>query len=221
MAESAWSDSEAAGPAKKKIPTWLWFCGGGCLLAVLVGVVALGFGYQLMKRATNPELQKQNLAKILPYDEWPKEMEPKLGMQFFGEQYQFLDSRGYQEQIQLHRGPEGTKGRQQLFNTDHPEFPQNMVVMKFEDLTPGTVLVQGREVAVIRMRMEFAGFLKGMMPDEVKNQLSDMAFIDLTPETLEGMLLMQVTRTKGTGSITDEEIREILRPFHVGPDRGH
>ena len=219
MNESAWSDSETGRPAKKSIPTWVWFCGGGCLLAVLVGLVAVGFGFQFVKRATDPELQKQNLAKILPFDEWPKEMEPKFGMQFVGEQYQFLDSRGYQEQIQLHRGPDGTKGRQQLFNTDHPEFPQNMVVMKFEELAPGTVVVQGRELPLLRMRMEFAGFLKGMMPDEVKSQLRDMAFIDLTPETLDGMMLMQVTRTKGGGPISDDEIRAILKPFHVGPER--
>jgi hypothetical protein len=91
--------------------------------------------------------------------------------------------------------------------------------MKFEDLAPGTVEVQGRSLAVIRMRMEFSGVLGQMMPAEARDQMGSMAFIDLTPEGLEGMMLLQLTRIKGKEPISDDEIRTILEPFHVGPKR--
>lgn len=219
MAETTWTEEGQGIPKKKGIPTWLWFCGGGCLLAVLVAVVVVGLGMRAFKTATDPEVQKKKVALILPYDEWPKEMRPMFGFQVVGEQYTFQDSRGFQEQIQLHRGRDGVDGRKQLFQSNPPKFPKDLVVMKFEDLAPGTVDVQGRSLAVIRMRMEFSGVLGQVMPAEAKNQMGPMAFVDLTPEGLEGMMLMQVTRTKGADPISDDEIRTILEPFHVGPKR--
>jgi len=218
MAETAWSEEEAGPPKKRGIPTWLWFCGGGCILAVLLGVVALGLGYRFFKKATDPELQKQALAKILPYDEWPAEMKPKFGFKLVGEQYAFDDTRGFEEQIQLHTGHEGAEGRKGLFHSEHPKFPQNLVVMKFQDPTPGTVEVQGRELRLIRMKLELADFIKSIDKD-TKGKLPSMAFVDLTPEDLDGMLLLMITRKHGDEPIQDDEIREILKPFHVGPKR--
>lgn len=219
MAETTWTEEGAGVPKKKGIPTWLWFCGGGCLLAVLIAVVVVGLGVRWAKTAMDPDVQKQKFAKILPYDEWPKEMRPIFGAQLVGEQYTFQDSRGFQEQVQLHRGREGVEGRKQMFQTNPPQFPKNLVVMKFEDLAPGTVEVQGRTLALIRMRMEFSGVFGQMLPAEARNQMGSMAFVDLTPEGLDGMMLMQLTRMKGKEPITDEEIRTILEPFHVGPKR--
>ena len=219
MAETTWTEEGPGVPKKKGIPTWLWFCGGGCLLAVLVTVVVGGFLFRAARTAMDPEIQKQRLAKILPYDEWPKEMQPMFGMQVVGEQYTFQDTRGFQEQIQLHKGRDGTEGRKHLFQTVPPKFPKNLVIMKFEDLAPGTVEVQGRTLSLLRMRMEFSGLFGKMMPAEAREQMGSTAFIDLTPETLDGMMLFQLTRTKGQAPITDDEIRTVLAPFHVGPKR--
>jgi hypothetical protein len=220
MTETAWSEEEAVPPKKRGIPTWLWFCGGGCLLAVVLAIVAFGLVYRFVSKGMDPELQKQALAKILPYDEWPPEMKPVFGMQMIGEQYSFEDLRGFQEQIQLHRGRDGVEGRKGLFESDPPKFPQNLGVMKFEDMKPGTVEVQGRDLRVIRMRVELAAIITRFMDKDSKKELPSMAFVDLTPQDLEGMLLLQITRRRGDEPITDDEIREILKPFHVGPKRG-
>lgn len=219
MAETAWTEESATPPKKRRIPTWVWFCGGGCLLAVLVGVVALGIVYRVVSKGMDPEAQKQALGKILPYDKWPAEMKPVFGMQLFGEQYTFEDSRGFQEQIQLHRGREGSDGRKGMFQSEDPKFPKDLGVMKFDELKPAVVEVQGRDLHLIRMRMQFAGFIAKMMPKEVREGLATMAFVDLTPDDLDGMLLLQITRTRGEGPVTDEEIQQILEPFHVGPKR--
>lgn len=219
MAETAWSEEEAGPPKKRGIPTWLWFCGGGCLLAVLFAIVAIGLVYRVVSKGRDPEAQKAAVAKILPYDEWPAEMKPVFGMQMLGEQYTFEDTRGFQEQLQLHKGRDGTEGRRNMFEADPPKFPQNLGVMKFEDMKPGTVEIQGRDLHVIRMRVELAAFITQFMSKEAKGKLPSMAFVDLTPENLDGMLLLQVTRLRGDDPITDDEIRGILKPFHVGPNR--
>ena len=219
MADTAWTEETATAPPKKKVPTWLWFCGGGCILALLLGVVVLGLGIRFFKKATDPELQKQALAKILPYDQWPAEMKPVMGFQIVGEVYAFEDSRGFQEQIQLHRGRDGAQGRKQMFDSENPQFPKDLGVMEFQELKAGKVDVQGRSLPLLRMRSRFTGFMARLMPKEAQDRLGSMAFVDLTPDDLDGMLFIQITRTHGDDAVTDEDIRTILKPFHVGPER--
>jgi hypothetical protein len=69
------------------------------------------------------------------------------------------------------------------------------------------------------MKVELAEFITRFMDESAKGKLPSMAFVDLTPEDLEGMLLLQITRKHGDSPVTDDEIREILKPFHVGPKR--
>ena len=219
MAETAWSEEVSGPPKKRGVPTWLWFCGGGCLLAVLFAIVAIGLVYRVVSKGMDPEAQKAAVAKILPYDTWPAEMTPKFGMQMLGEQYVFEDKRGFQEQLQLHKGRDGAEGRKNMFDSEHPKFPQNLGVMKFEDMKAGSVEVQGRDLHVIRMRVELGAFITKFMDKEAKGKLPSMAFVDLTQDDQDGMLLLQITRRSGDDPITDDEIRDILKPFHVGPKR--
>ena len=58
-----------------------------------------------------------------------------------------------------------------------------------------------------------------MMPEEAKAGMGSIMFLDLTPEGDPGLLLVQFTRMKGEGPITDDEVRTLLKPFHVGPNR--
>jgi hypothetical protein len=168
MVETTWTEEQATGPKKRSIPTWLWFCGGGCLLAVLLGVVAIGIGFRMLNEARDVEKQWPRLTQILPCDDPrpPPEMQFVIGTHVAGDQYQFLDSRGFQVQFQNHMGTDGTKARKDMFAADNPKFPQNLVVMKFEDIQPGTVEVQGRTLRLLRMRMELPKALNKMIPEE-------------------------------------------------------
>jgi hypothetical protein len=219
MAETSWTEEQAPGPKKKSIPTWLWFCGGGCLLAVLLAVIAAGFGIRAVNQARNPEVQWPKVAEILPFDERPEGWTLIMGVHIVGDQYTFQVGKTHQVQFQNHPGKDGTQARKELFGSDKPRFPQNMGVMKFDDLASASVLVQGRELRLFRTRMQFAGVMDKMMPDEARDAMGSMVFIDLTPEGREGMLLGQITRFKDAEPIPDEEIQDLLAPFHVGPDR--
>jgi hypothetical protein len=106
-----------------------------------------------------------------------------------------------------------------MFLSEEPKFPKDMVVLTAEDMKAGTIEVQGRDLHVLRMRMQFSGFAAKLMPKEAQDRMGSMAFVDLTPDDLDGMLLLQITRTHGDVPVTDDEIRDILKPFHVGPKR--
>jgi hypothetical protein len=219
VAETTWAEDAPSAPPKKSIPTWVWFCGAGCLAVIVLGVVAAIVGVAFFKNAMDPEKNWEKVALILPYDERPPELTPMLGMNIGIEQYQFVDSRGFQVTFQRHTGKDAAHARSQMFDTDHPKFPQNMGVMKFKDIQPATIDVQGRSLRVLRMEMELGGFLKAVVPKEGQEQFGAFMFADLTPEDADELLILQMMRTKGSGAISDDEVRTLLKPFHVGPKR--
>jgi len=220
MPETAWKEEIPLEPPKKRVPTWAWFCGGGCIALVILGVVLAGLGFTFFQKATDEEQLWQQTARILPYDERPPELDPVFGVSFGVEQIQFKDSRGFMWTLQRQGGASGAEARRQLFLGEEPEFPANIAgQMKFEDVTTASVRVQGRDLRVVRMRMQFAGLTGRMMPEEAKRQLGSMAFVDLTPEGGPGMLMLQLQRVGDTAPLSDEELRALLRPFHVGPER--
>ena len=220
MAEVTWTEEGPSAPPKKKIPTWVWFCGGGCLAVIVLGVVAIGIGVSFVKKAADQEKQWPELAKILPFDERPPDLKLIFGNQLGMEQYQLHDERhGFNVQIQHHKGAQGTEAREQMFGSDKPQIPENLVVMKFADMQPGVVNVQGRDLRVIRMRMELAGFMKSVVPKEGQGALGSAMFVDATREGQDGLLFIQLIREGGSEPISDAELRELLQPFHVGPNR--
>jgi hypothetical protein len=224
MAETTWTEEGALPPKKKGIPTWAWFCGGGCLLAVLVAVVGIGLLIPIAKKAFDPEAQWERLAHMLPYDERPAELKPMMG---FGmslgasiEQVQLQDTRGFMITIQSHTGHNGADARQKMFKADKPEFPKDVGVMKFENIETSAIEVQGRELRALRMRMEFPAWMKSLMPKKAQGDLGkmgSMAFIDATPEGNDGLVLVEMIRGTGPEPITDDEVRAFLKPFLVGP----
>jgi hypothetical protein len=198
----------------------VWFCGGGCLAMIVLAVVAIGLVISYGKKAADPEVQWPKLAKVLPFDERPANLQLMMGNQLGIEQYLLRDVvKGLQLQIQYHTGASAAAQREQLFGSDDPVFPENMLVMKFKDLQPGVVEVQGRELRVIRMRMELAGFMQGIVPEEGKQGLGSVIMMDGTREGDDGFLFLQVTREGGSDPITDDEVQDLLKPFHVGPNR--
>ncbi len=224
MADAAWTAEESTAPPKKKVPTWVWFCGGGCLAMIVLAVVAIGLAVSYGRKAADPEVQWPRLAKVLPYDERPEGLELQTGLQMGSmigmEQYMLRDRRsGIQLQIQYHKGANAGAQRDQLFGSDDPVFPENMVLMKFKDLQTGVVEVQGRELRCLRMRIELAGFMQDIVPEEGQQGLGSMIMIDATREGDEGFLVLQLLRERGSDPITDDEVRQILKPFHVGPNR--
>jgi hypothetical protein len=222
MTETPWGDEEPP-PKKKSVPTWVWFCGGGCLLA-LVLLAAGGFMlFGFIKNTMDPEQAWPKLNAILPFDERPPELKMLAGldMSLVGQQqFTLVDARGFMAQFMLVKGKQGNKMREDMFASETPKLTGNMGTIEFEDVQRGTIDVQGRTLRVVRMKIGL-GWIKKIMPDEeAEKGMGAAVYVDLEPEGQDGMFWLQYTRQdpKG-GPITDEELQRFFKPFHVGPNR--
>jgi hypothetical protein len=191
---------------------------------LVIGIIALVLGVSFFKNATNPDKQWEGIAKILPYDERPADMTPVWGMDIGVEQYTLKDDRGFQIQIQHHTDERARELRQKLFESDVPEIPKNMGPLKFDSPTSARVDVQGRQVHVVRTRIEFQGVAKRFVPKEAQDQMGSMLWADVTPEGRDDIVLFQMQRMKFDPKseapdtpISDDELRAELKPFRIGP----
>jgi hypothetical protein len=223
MSDAQWGDEEL--PQKKKsIPTWVWFCSGGCLLMVLVLVVGAIFTTKFVSDMVDPEVQWPKLDELLPFDERPPELTMTAGFSMLGQQSQFtlMDNRGFMAQFQMVAGSQGASMRQQMFDNEEPKLVGNFGVIDFKNVQKGTVNVQGRDLRIVRMEMGLGDMMKsipGVDDEDVDESAGHAAYIDLTPEDDSGMMWLQYTRRGSGETITDGEIQTFFEPFHVGPDR--
>ncbi len=216
MSETQWGDDDQQPVKKKKgLPTWAKIGCGGCGIVLLIGILGIGFLFTKFKDARNPDVQWPKLQAILPFDERPDY--DITGVQLGQEQYTLTDlSNGVQGQFTRVPGARGVEAREEMFAGDTPEMPTDLVVMKFEDFEKGVVSVQGRELPIVRFRMEAGSLLKKAADGE--NPLGPSCFVDLTKPG-EDFLFFQLTVPRQDGPVGDGQVREFLAPFHVGPDR--
>lgn len=215
MSEANWGPGELPPAPKKRVPTWLWFCGGGCLLALILGIIAVVWVMAYAKDATNPEKQWPKVAEILPFDQRPGEMELKFGSQIGAEVYAFDDSRGFVVVLMRFGAKDAKEVDEKLMNPD--EEGGFMGAGARRNLKASTVRVQGRELKVLRFDQMKEGADSG---DSTRPKTGEgpTAMVQLS-EVSGAPMVMQITRLVGTGIVTDEEIIDILKPFHVGPER--
>lgn len=211
MTDTTWGD-ESLPPKPKRIPTWLWFCGGGCILAVLLSVVALVFAFDYFKSWGSAEKQLPALAEALPFDEpLPPETEFKMAIRFPFDWFVFTDERGFAIVFIVVPPSKASEMRDTILN---PEFKGGFMGKgSREELEEATVQVQGREVKGLRYLQ------RGGSGSQGYDGSGPGIVLDIGPESGGKVIVLQILRTGGEDRITDEEVRALMKPFHVGPDR--
>ncbi len=215
MNELRWSEEGAPPPPKKSIPTWAWWVGGGCAFLLLVFAVGAFVVISFFKKATDPERQWAEVAQVLPYDERPKDLKLFWGSQVGLDMFVFEDKHGLVVLLMRLPGDEG-KSKQQMFDVK-----QSFSVFGKggrHSMEPGSIHVQGRDLKVLRFVQEGAqsGAPSGGPPTGTGGSI----LVDVTPEGSDRAVLLQVTRANGEDTpIPDEQVIEILAPFHVGTQR--
>ena len=81
----------------------------------------------------------------------------------------------------------------------------------------GTVVIQGRELPVRRFLQGDVPILGMAMQGERVDGQS--LIVDVTPDGSDGMVVVFLVEIDAEDPISDDELRELLAPFHIGPDR--
>ena len=209
MTETEWADENPA-PSQKLVPTWLWFCGGGCLLAVILAVVGVIFVVREGKKAVDPDVQFAALEERIEFDERPEEWTLTFGWGLGMDMWMFTDSRGFLVMIIGVDESEAAETRKQMFD---PEFDGSVAGMGGrKDMVLSKIQVQGREIDMMTQYQHSGAGPAGESSGQA-------ASLDITPLGEPGMLIMMLIRMSSTDVVTAEEANEVLEPFHIGPDR--
>lgn len=224
MAESEWGEQveEQRTTAKGGIPMWVWGCGGGCLLLMVLGVVAVGMFAKVfveeIEKAQDPEVQQAVVAQYMDFDEWPEEYE-LMGVPMVSRMSEmdmvmiFGESGGSMYMAMLMAFPETEKeGVDEIFD---PEFNSGGMfgMGGWENVSEGDLHIDGRDARYRRFEADSVNF-----SEEETSGPSMM--IDLTGNGPE-VVLVQVTRIAGDeGELTDEEVLTFIgEPFEVWGSR--
>lgn len=219
MSETNWGESGAPAP-KKRIPTWLWFCGGGCLLALVLAIAGGAFlfmkGKEMIEEGTNAELQWKRLEEVLPYDHRPEMATLRFGGRMLGQEgYWFDDSDGYMVILMVISENDPKKRERAL---DPNEAGGAFGRGQRRNMQPVTLHVQGRDLK--GLRFEQMGDDEERAPDGAPRAGKGPAMLlDVTPQSSSRFLLLEFIRLNDTQQVKDEDVLRFLAPFHVGPDR--
>lgn len=221
LADDDWGDLESLPPPRSAAPRWLLFCGGGCLVLVIASIVLLKSGFDWYRAATDEEQQWPRVAEVLPFDERPPGFELQLGMSFRGYQGFWFTSKdradGATEPDDGQVPP-----RRSVFLLVVAAADRSAALVETRgsseaevEVEEGEIEIQGRRLPLVRSVSPAA---PGILGTEGQPALATLQ-VDLSrKDATEGLLL--VVQGRADDPPTDEEVREFLAPFHVGPERG-
>ncbi|MCP3917606.1 MAG: hypothetical protein GY711_18835 [bacterium] len=233
--DNDWGNIESLPAPKEGIPKWLWCCGCGCLIPIVLLVALGGFAVKVAKDGSDTEAAWEHLAEVLPYDERPDGWTLQWGMPipFVGVEVYIWIKDG---DTPAEADPGEEPGTEPEAESDEPEQEggeKEPVLIAWMMVAPPEVIdefftgsqaeggepfeleVQGRKLTGSRAALEDESPFP-FLPDPEQGQ---SAAIDLTSIDADDAHMLMLIRQGSQERITDEEIREFLAPFHVGPDR--
>lgn len=215
MVDANWGADEA--PAKSsRVPKWLWWCGGGCLLALVLAIIGgymlFNVGKRLVEEGRDPERQWPKLERVLPFDQRPEGYQLNWGSSLMIETYALQDPEGRIGVVM--RFPESQAGSvdAQLMNPDHSGALFGMGGRK--EVSRLKLAVQGRELDALRYYQEQGQDMDG----DGKPDQGHTIMVRLTDPGATEPVVIQLF-TPGPGGFvppTEDDVRAFLAPFHVG-----
>ena len=210
MSEVEWSaEGEEAPRKKKRVPAWVWWgCGGGCLLATLVAIIASIAIGKFVKDSLDPETVWARVHEALPHDQRPEGWNAtgmKIPLAGMG-QY-ILDPPRTDAAMILFT----FRGQKEFEDMFDPASPANKGLFGLGEIqTPetGTIEIQGRTVRCLRFQ--------AWLPESAREEGVAGASIrvDLTGNG-DQHVMVQVTAEGDQERIPDELVQELLAPFDV------
>lgn len=216
MTEAGWgTDLETPAPKRRMVPVWVWACGGGCALLVVVLAIAAWFAAprvkQWFERMNDPEVQWAELAQVLPFDEPRPEYKLQRVPMPFLQMWALRDGELLGYVLAAPHMPEDAV--RQWF--DHPEeSPALKQSVKGLHSQKGRITVQGRQLECTRFMRENDAAERGGGADSIAVHIA----FELTPPVGDSRVLFTLSTNNNT-ALTDDDVDEFLAPFRVGKDR--
>lgn len=205
--EADWGDLESLPQQKRVVPIWLWGCGIGCLLFVLLLGSGAFFAVDWFKQGLDPERIEEQLGAAIPFDSLPEGFDP-----VFGRELPFLEMGFY-----VLRTEEESRVAV-FFQFPDSEDGRKAAIEMFEGESgradPLEIEVQGRVLRAAHVDDEMNNAFAGSDID-VEGQ---GVLVELTQEGGRPLLLIYSTK-EHPEEVPLEEVVEFLEPFHVGPGR--
>lgn len=242
MTEVDWgSEANEAPKAKRRVPVWAWFCGGGCLLAIIAAVAIGAFLVRQAKSMVDHERQAEELRQELPFDELPPGTRV-IGTGAFAsfmpgidDMWQIPISGDSTVQIQKFTPKASVELRENIRSGELGEDAKQRIgpIGVFE-IEHGVAKIQGRDVPWLRFQTydpadvsepaeseqeeEKKGWRKAM-EEASKAFKQRLMMVDLTREGARGALIVQFQYLGAGPPVDVADVEKFLEPFHVGPER--
>ena len=235
------TEANEAPKPKKRVPTWAWFCGGGCLLALIATVAVFAFGAMKVREMVDTEKQAEELQRELPFDQLPEGAQ-LIGTGAFASfapgiddawAMQFAD--GSQCQITKYTPKVAAEMRENIKSGElGKEAEQRLGPFGIFAIENGVVDIQGRTIHWLRFQTYDPDAVSA---DETETEPApedeaptfgeamDRAFkqrvmlLDVTREDARGALIIQYQKVGRGAPIDPQQVAEFLAPFHIGPNR--
>jgi hypothetical protein len=212
MSEGDWS-SEARGleKPKRRVPMWVWGCGGGCALMLLVGVILGVFVFRAGTKMMDQEANWTAIDRVLPVAERPVGYSA-IGFPFKldGVQVWMLPAADQSHQVMLFHGPggEGTEDtRQELFGS---------AATGRAGAEPGTLTVQGRQLRVLRHRTVGSSGKTGGWQDQITKAFDGANLtVELSQPDSPELIALTYTRQGSVEPVADEDVIDFLEHFRL------
>jgi hypothetical protein len=238
MSEVDWgTEANEAPKPKSRVPKWAWFCGGGCLLALILGGVLAFLVFKKAQEAMDVDKQSASLAEELPFDALPEDY-TFIGIGAFAGMLPGIDNAwmfqrtdgSVQAQFQLLE-PEASLVRREAIRTGElgPDAKQQFGPIGLHGLEHGEIEIQGRSLPWMRFQTFEVAAAKETGADSEQGEKAEpsfgdamrqrILFLDLTRDGAAGALILQYTAVGDGGPVEPAEVAELLKPFHVGPKR--
>lgn len=228
------SEAKEQPKPKRRIPVWAWFCGGGCVLALITAIVAaIAFG-SFVSNMTDPDEQWKQLESVVAVQERPQG-------DIFGMKIPLQDMRVISIQqgttkvdFMIAGGKAGDELRTQFLDPDAKGGFSPLGNVGRHGVEELVLSVQGRELRGVRyttvpregneQEPEPTVDENGQEVDPADMSVGDavrmalrtsITALDITPEGSGRVVLMQYSHLNSLEPIPDSEVLEFLRHFDL------
>ena len=234
MADQLDWGTEANVPVKppRRVPTWAWFCGGGCLLALIVMVALAIAVFSWGKEMADPDKQWREVEQVLTVEKRPEG-------EIFGMKVPFQDLRvislqqgGTKIDFMIAGGAQGEELREQFLDPSaEMNFGPLLGNMGRYEPQEVTLSVQGCELKGMRfITQPRSAESETEVPLDENGDPRDLEFseatklamrqstvaLDISPEGGTKVVILQYSHMGTLETIEDSEVIEFLAHFKLG-----